>query len=86
MTLQDFMSRSLVFIQDFVYVDIPLVHWYLLAQLLSEGQGDGVGLPFGVFHAALQIGVIETFPSAQTVTTFVETKSRHKDKVKPTCK
>lgn len=84
--IQDFMSRSLIFVQDFIYVDIPFAHWYLLAQLLFEGQGDGIGLPFGMVHATLQVGVIEALSSAKPVTTFVKTKSWHEDKVKSACK
>lgn len=70
-----------VLVQDLVYEDVIVIHRDLLAQLLSEGQSDGIGLSLGVFHAAIQVRVVETLPSAQPVPTPVKAQPWHQDEV-----
>lgn len=75
----------LLLIQDFIYEHIIVVSRHFLTQLLSEGQGDGVGFAFGVFSAALQVVIIKTLPSPQTVPGPVEAQARHQNQVQTSC-
>jgi len=67
----------MILIQDFIDKHIIGVDRDFLTQLLFEGQGDGVGLAFGVSAAALQVGVIEALPSSNTFPKPVKAKAWH---------
>lgn len=70
--------------QDFIYEHVIVADRNLLTELLFEGQGDGVGLSFGVSDATLQVGVVEALPSSQTLARPVKTQARHQDQVQTT--
>lgn len=71
----------MILVQDFIDEHIVFVHRNFLAQLLLEGQGDGVGFSFGVSDAALQVGVIEALPSSQTPPQPIKAQAGHQDQV-----
>ena len=70
-----------VLVQDLIDEHVVVVHRDVRAELLLEGQGDGVGLAPGVAAAALQVAVVKALPSAQAVPRPVEAKAGHQDQV-----
>lgn len=74
-----------IFIKDFIYLHVMLIHWDLGTDLLFKSQSHGVGLHFLMLYTALQVGVIVPLTPPQPVAIFVKPKARKEDEVKSTC-
>lgn len=74
-----------VFIKDFIYLHVVLIHWDLGTDLLFESQSQGVGLHFLMLHTALQVGVIVALAPPQPVAISVKPEAWQEDEVKSTC-
>lgn len=74
-----------IFIKDFIYLHVMLIHWDLGTDLFFESQSQGVGLHFLVLHTALQVGVIVALAPPQPVAIVVKPEAWQEDEVKSTC-
>lgn len=74
-----------VFIKDFIYLHVMLIHWDLGTDLFLERQSQGVGLHFLVLQTALQVGVIVALAPPQPVAVFVKPEAWQEDEVKSPC-
>lgn len=77
---------SVIFIKDFIYLDIIFCHRHWFTNLFPKSQGNCVRLSPGMFHTSFKIGIIISFPSSQSVAFFVKPKAWHEDKVKTSCR